>query len=311
MLDQEEIKNIPYFRNMLSIEEVKKGYPKRKKYKIITPKQNFFIKIHQHKLQLEEMTKEKKLYEIYRNLGISVVPLLDLIEYKNQTIFVYPFFEGISLKDMNLTLEEYYEYGRKVGQDIIQLQNFPVNSDFFKKLNLESYFYQDRKDIEELWRSATYQQKILQIFSVKEIKYLSVLYQSLFDFLKKQRVFLNHNDIKLANIMLDNQQNYYFIDIDPMGLTPSGFNIYYSIYSFLLPNFKEKEKTFLRGFIQTIDPHRKILKQLQYFLIADLINEAKMLLDDYFSELQENKEYMKKMIFNKEGLLEKMIYDGK
>ncbi len=76
----------------------------------------------------------------------------------------------------------------------------------------------------------------------------------------------------------------------------------------MLPQFKENEKTFLRGFIQTIDPNREIVKQLQYFLIADMIDESEMLLTKYFKKIQENKEYMKKMLFNKEKFLEKMIY---
>lgn len=39
-----------------------------------------------------------------------------------------------------------------------------------------------------------------------------------------------------------------------------------------------------------------------------MINELEKLLTEYFSEIQENKEYMKKMLFNKEKFLEKMIY---
>lgn len=174
---------------------------------------------------------------------------------------------------------------------------------------MNNYFNQDKKRIKNLWKNEEYRKKILYIFSKEELKKLTRLYISLLDFIKTQKFLLNHNDIKIANVMLDEQENYYLIDIDPIGLTPAAFNVYYSIYSFLLPQFQENEKAFLKGFIQTIDYKREIVKQLQYFLIADMINESEKLLTKYFNEIKENKEYMKRMLFNKENFLEKMIYD--
>lgn len=309
MLSIKDIKQIHYFKDIISIEQIKKGYHKRKKYKIITENGSYFLKTHHSKLKSEEIMQGKKLYEIYQKLNIPTVPLLNLIEYKNETIFIYPFFEGTNLKDSNLSMKEYYKYGTKVGQQIIKLQKCPVDFKTFSNVNLNNYFNQDKKRIKNLWKNEEYRKKILYIFSKEELKKLTRLYISLLDFIKTQKFLLNHNDIKIANVMLDEQENYYLIDIDPIGLTPAAFNVYYSIYSFLLPQFQENEKAFLKGFIQTIDSKREIVKQLQYFLIADMINESEKLLTKYFNEIKENKEYMKKMLFNKENFLEKMIYD--
>lgn len=121
MLSIKDIKQIHYFKDIVSIEQIKKGYHKRKKYKIITENRSYFLKIHHSKLKSEEIMQGKKLYEIYQKLNIPNVPLLDLIEYKNETIFIYPFFEGSNLKDANLSMKEYYKYGTKVGQQIIKL----------------------------------------------------------------------------------------------------------------------------------------------------------------------------------------------
>lgn len=191
----------------------------------------------------------------------------------------------------------------------MKLQKFSVDLKTFSNVNLNNYFNQDKKRIKNLWKNKDYRKKILYIFSKEELKDLSILYMSLLDFIKTQKFLLNHNDIKIANVMLDVQKDYYLIDIDPIGLTPTGFNVYYSIYSFLLPQFKENEKAFLKGFIQTIDSNRECVKQLQYFLIADMINESEKLLTKYFNEINKNKEYMKEMLFNKANFLEKMIYD--
>lgn len=310
MLSPNDIKEIHYFKDVISVEQIKRGYKKRKKYKITTKNgQNYFIKTHHRRLNKKEIIKGKILYETYQSLKLPVVPLLDIVTYKNKTMFIYPFFEGICLKDSDYTLKEYYEYGKKVGQDIIKLQKKSWNPEVFHRLNLDDYFQEDKLKIKKIWETVNDSEKILQIFSRKDLEKLSVLYRSLLDFMKKQKYCFNHNDIKMANIMLDAKSNYYFVDIDPMDLTPPGFNVYYSMYVFLLHTFQEKEKAFLRGFIQTIDPNKKIIKQLQYFLIADMINECQKLLEDYFDDLQKNKKYIKEILFNKNDLLEKIIYD--
>lgn len=309
MLSPKDIEQLHYFKDIISIEQIEKGFDKRKKYKIITKNKSYFLKTHHCKLSQKEIRQGKILYEIYQKLNIPVVSLFDLIEYKNETIFIYPFFEGKDLRDVNFTMEEYYNYGVKVGQEIMKLQEFSVDLKLFSKVNLDNYFKEDQKRIKSLWKNEDYQQKILKLFSMNEVEQLVSIYQTLFNYVKTQKFSLNHNDIKVANVILDEQKNYYLIDIDPIGLTPAGFNIYYSMYSFLISKFKESEKSFLRGFIQTIDPNREIVKQLQYFLIADMINESEKLLTKHFNEVQENKEYMKKVLFNKENFLEKIIYD--
>lgn len=300
-----------YFKDLISIEEIKKGYSGRKKYKVKTRKKSYFVKIHHEQLNEKEIRREKLLYETYECLKIPVVPLLDVVEYKNRAMFIYPFFEGMNLRDAKLSLDECYKYGKKVGKEILKLQKSSINGEFFAKVDLENYFGYEEEQIKSLWKNEIYQQKILQIFSKKELQSLQMLYETLLDFVKKQKFSLNHNDIKTTNIMLDEKMDYYLIDIDPIDLTPAGFNVCYSIYSFLLPKFKESEKSFLKGFIQEIDPRREIVKQLQYFLMIDMMNESEKLLKNYFNELQENKEYMKKMLFNKGDFLEQVIYDEK
>lgn len=231
-------------KDIVSIEEIKQGYNGRKKYKVTTINKTYFIKVHHYKLNQKEIMQEKILYETYKKLDIPIVPLLDLIEYKNETIFVYPYFEGITLKDAVLTLEEYYKYGVKIAQEIMKLQKVSMDSKVFSKVKLDKYFKGDKKRIINLWKNEEYKEKIYNVFSKEELQELTIFYKSLLDF------------------------------------------------------------------IQTIDPNRKIVKQLQYFLIANMINESEKLLTKYFDEIQENKEYMKKMLFNKEKFLEKIIYEG-
>ena len=182
------------------------------------------------------------MYEIYQKLNIHIIPLLNLIEYKNKTMFIYPFLEGTNLRDSNLSIKECYKYGTIVGQEIMKLQKYSVDLKVFSNVNMNNYFNKDKKTIKNLCKNEEHHKKILYIFSKEELKGLLRLYMSLLDFIKTQKFLLNHNDIKIANVMLEAQKNYYLIDIDPICLTPTAFNVYYSIYSFLLPQFKENEK---------------------------------------------------------------------
>lgn len=109
--------------------------------------------------------------------------------------------------------------------------------------------------------------------------------------------------------MIEND-HYYLIDIDFFGLTLTGFNVYYSLNSFIIPNFEENIKWFIRGFIQSIDPNKDLLKQLHYFLIADFSNELARLSNNYYDEVSQNISHVKAILFNINNIIEKEIYNS-
>lgn len=304
------IREINLFRDATYIEEIEEGYPKRKKYKVTTPKCEYFIKIHDYKMSNQEIQKEKWLYQAYENSKIPIVPLLDVIRKDNNTIFIYPFFKGKTLKKANLSKKEFRDYGIRVAKDVIKINHITYDSNLFKPLELEEHFKEDMERGRKLWRNSIYRKKILQIFTKQEIRLLFAYYRNLLKDVKKEKVMLNHNDIKTGNIMLDKQKNYFFIDIDPINLTVPGYNMYYSLFWFLLPNCEEKEKCFLKGFIQTLDPQIKLLKQLHYFLISDFMNELEMLLNEKFDDLMQENLRLKQMLFNENNIIEKVIYEN-
>lgn len=310
-MTEEEIKNIGYFKDIIAIKEIKRGYEKRKKYIITTRKKEYFIKVLPNKLNINDINKLKLLYEIYENVNIPTVPLSDIIVYKNKTLLIYPKFEGANLKDAKLSLEQYYKYGIQIGYDVIKLNKYGLNSKLFSSLNIEEYCKNDKNNLEKIWNNLNYQNKILQIFSKEDLQYLSKKYHSLLNYTDNQQKLLNHNDIKIENVMIDGKNNYYIIDIDPFDSTPCGFNVYYSMYCFILQNFEEEEKAFLRGFIQTIDPNRDNFKQFYFFLLADVVNEAESLLNKHLNKVNDNKNYIKDILWNKNDALEKAIYDIK
>lgn len=103
--------------------------------------------------------------------------------------------------------------------------------------------------------------------------------------------------------------DYRLIDIDFCGLTLAGFNIYYSLNAFILPNFEEKTKWFLRGFVQAIDSKKELTRQLHYFLIADFSNELARMSNKYYDRIVLDLDYVKSRLFNVDNILLEEIYE--
>ena len=303
----EENKQLLYqlFDNITDIITIKKGYHLRDKFKVITKNKKYFVKIHNGYLNEQDINNHKILYEYYRKCNIPIIPFIDIKNIQNKTFFIYEYQNHKSLLEENLTPKEYYDYGYQIGKDVLKLQqiSYDKHKNIFKKIDIQPFYENDVarfKDNENKY-------EILKLFTKKEKKELIKIFTSLFNDIKKEPHCLNHNDIKPENILIKNN-NYYIIDIDFFGLTLTGFNVYYSMTSFLMPNFEDNIKWFLRGFIQSIDPDKKLLKQLHYFLIADFSNELILLSNKCYNEINQNINHIKAMLFNINNIISEEIY---
>lgn len=295
--------------NVLKIDEIKKGYKKRKKYIVETTKRKYFIKVLPYKVSLEEIEKIKWIYKIYEKENIPIVPLDDIILKKNTTILVYDYFEGNDLKDSLLTLEQYKNYGMKVSLEVKKMNRIRNYPNVFKRFDLKEhcniYIDEFKKVI------SNEKEKMYNLFSDKEINNLILRFENLCEhIIKNDEVMLNHNDVKIRNIMINNKNDIYLVDIDPIDLTYRGFNINYSIYTFLFNNSLEKaERAFLKGFIQEYDPDKQLIREYEYFIISDFINELEMLLSRYYDYLKNNQSFIKKVLFNENNILTQILYN--
>lgn len=301
------IRELNIFKNILSIEEISKGYPKRKKYIVKTIDKLYFVKIIPYKIEDEEVEKTKWIYKTYQENKIPVIPLLDIKAYENKTIYIYPFFEGKDLKENILTREEYKNYGKLVANEVKKMNQITDIPKEFKLFNLEKHCNDCIHKIDNLMLNEKYQEKIYRIFSKKELHDLKLRLKEILNDIKHDKMMLNHNDIKLANIMIDKNGKFYFVDIEPINLTPIGFNLNYSIYTFIYPNTKDSQ-TFLRSFINTIDREKSLKKEWEYFIISDFINELSKLIDKDYEMLLKDKERINDILFNNNHYLEKILY---
>lgn len=295
--------------NVLKIDEIKKGYKKRKKYIVETTKRKYFIKVLPYKASLEEIEKIKWIYKIYEKENIPIVPLYDIILKKNTTILVYDYFEGNDLKDSLLTLEQYKNYGMKVSLEVKKMNRIRNYPNVFKRFDLKEHCNIYRDKFKKVISNE--KEKIYNLFSDKEINNLILRFENLCEYIiKNDEVMLNHNDVKIRNIMINNNNDIYLVDIDPIDLTYRGFNINYSIYTFLFNNSLEKaERAFLKGFIQEYDSDKQLIREYEYFIISDFINELEMLLSRYYNYLKNNQSFIKKVLFNENNILTQILYN--
>lgn len=294
---------------IVSIEEIKKGCTDRQKYIVTTSKNKYFLKISFDPLSQEQIQKTKWLYRVYQEKNIPFVPLLDIITEKDKTYMIYPVFEGENLSEIECSPEQYYNFGLKVSSEVRKMNeitNYPENNLVF---DIKKHFEEHVDKLNQLLEDSNYENKIYQVISKEEINQLIDLMHQCLLKITGHKTTWNHNDVKLVNIMVDNNHDHYLVDIDYLGLTLVGYNVNYSIYSFLFSNVAyASEKYFLKGFIQGIDPKKQLMDEWIYFMIADFINELKPFIDKRYDLLVSEKQRIKQILWNENDYLETILY---
>lgn len=297
MINFEEI---TIFKNILEIQLIEKGSTDRSKYKIVTEDATYFVKLENKVYSEREINKVKWLYNTYQELGISVVPLIDLIIVREFSVWIFPFFEGESLSEISVSEEQLRMFGKLIAKDIKKLNSVKLDEELFPHFDFNLH-YETRKN-KLLKYSLDSKYKIL--FSEAIWDKILKKYNQLYESIKDDEVMLNHNDIKLKNFMIDKENKYYFIDIDPFDATFIGYNLGYSISCFLFKDKLEKERVVLKNFIKIIDENYIYINQFNYFLICDFINKF----ERYFADYMANSNYVKLVLLNEKDILNEILY---
>ncbi|MBS7021220.1 MAG: hypothetical protein KH135_05110, partial [Firmicutes bacterium] len=222
---------------------------------------------------------------------------------------IYPFFDEKNLCEIEFLPEQYYHLGLKISDEVRKMNEITNFPDKIPVFNLKEHFKAQVKKLNDLLEDNNYKNKIYQFISKEEINHLMNFMEEKFQKVIKHETKLNHNDVKLVNIMIDNNHDYYLVDIDYLGCTLLGYNVNYSIYSFLFSDeFYTNEKYFLKGFIQGIDPQKKLMDEWSYFMISDFINELKPSIDKRYDLLVSEKHRIKQILFNDNNYLEDILY---
>lgn len=294
------LEDMNIFKNIKEIIVIEKGSTDRKKYKVVTEDEVYFVKVEDKIYSDKEILKVKWLYKTYQDLNIPVVPLIDLKVIDKVSVWIFPFFEGESLSEIELSIEQLESFGKLIALDIKKLNAVKLDTRLFPHFDFKLHYEERKNKLLDYIKNDKY----YSIF--KKIEWESILlkYQELYDSIKDNQVMLNHNDVKLKNFMIDKNLNYYFIDIDPFDSTFIGYNLGYSISCFLFKDKFNKEKIVLSSFIRTIDVSKELVNQFNYFLISDFINKFERYADYYLL----NSNYIIELLLNDNNILCDIFY---
>ena len=189
----------------------------------------------------------KKIIEIYKKNNVNTIELLDHGHINDYVYLIYNFIDGLAL---NMTydkysISDYNKMGFKIGNSyrVINL-SCKIDKHFFNNYNINDLANQFIYSFTKLYngelsyiKSIIKEEKINCI--INRMKELS----SSFD--NEEKVYI-HADIHPKNILVDNKQNLYIIDIESFCLDYFVMNLRWSIIAAFR---KKKNNEFFKGFI--------------------------------------------------------------
>ncbi|MDE6141673.1 MAG: hypothetical protein K2G03_03625, partial [Bacilli bacterium] len=117
------LKTISLFKDYISIDEINVESRCKNKYKVKTKENTYFVKIEEAKYTERDIINAKWLYQRCLDEGVSVLPLVDVISFGDETLWIYPFIEGKNILANDYSLEEFRDCGKSVAKDILKLNN--------------------------------------------------------------------------------------------------------------------------------------------------------------------------------------------
>ncbi|MDE6292727.1 MAG: hypothetical protein K2L98_03510, partial [Bacilli bacterium] len=89
-----DLKTIPLFKDCISIEDINVESRCKNKYKVKTKDNTYFVKIEEAHYAEKDINNAKWIYQRCLEEGVSVLPLVDILSFGDETLWIYPFFEG-------------------------------------------------------------------------------------------------------------------------------------------------------------------------------------------------------------------------
>ena len=221
------------------------------------------------------INKIKKAIEIYKENDINTIELLDYGYINDYVYLIYNFIEGHALNTIydKYSVSDYRKMGLKIGNSyrIINSTNkydkfFLNNYDISNLTNQVIYLF------EKLYNGElSYIKDIMKEEKINcMIKRMKELVSSFDD---EKKVYI-HSDIHPKNIVVDNEDNLYIIDIESFSLDYFIMNMRWSIMA-AFKNKKNNEffKGFINGYYNNDIPPR-FNKQLIFITILNFMEHT-------------------------------------
>lgn len=240
------------------VQEIDDGYSGALLYKIIRNKEKFLVKVFKGQFRKETIIKIKKILEIYKKLEIKSLDIIDYgdIQHLDKYYIVYNFIEGENLKKYTNNdkygLKQVNEIGKYIGNELLKLKMYEdYDKELFKNEDIDIQLDKIIENFYSILEDKIYKDLILEFFSIKELDELKEKLVEFCYILKNEKPKLIHGDIKRSNIMVDNNKEFYIVDIESMQVNYDILNFKHQMTWCLFEN-NEKEIEFVKGYFDGI-----------------------------------------------------------
>lgn len=303
-----DIHIIDFIKNEDSIEKVEDGHSGALLYKITRGKNKYFLKIFNNILDEDNIRRLKKQLEIYKYLNINSLYIIEYGSIKdlNKYYIVYNYIDGVNLKvytdSDEYSLKDVRNIGKCIGKEILKLNMYEkYDKDLFFHKDIDSLTKEIINNFYLMLKDKEIYNVITNYFEIDELNTLRDKINQYANFVKSEKPKLIHGDIKRANIMIDNNKNFYIVDVESMQVN-------YHIINFLnqmtwtLFEGNEKETEFVKGYFDGIYNGTRPPNFNYNVIFITIINFFKCAYN-FYKSLQNNKliMYLEKcrMLFNK------------
>lgn len=205
----------------------------------------YFLKIVQN--NNVDINRIQKIIEIYDKYDINTIKLLDYGYIDNKVYLIYNFIDGFALNTVydKYDVNDYSNMGFNIGSSYKKINSkHEFDNDFVNNYDLNTLVNECINSFENVYNGKL--SYIKNIINEKRMTNIINRMKELTSSFNNEKKAYIHADMHPKNIMIDNKQNLYIIDIESFCIDYFVMNVRWSI----IAAFRNKENNeFFKGFI--------------------------------------------------------------
>lgn len=205
----------------------------------------YFLKIVQN--NSVDINRIQKIIEIYDKYDINTIKLLDYGYIDNKVYLIYNFIDGFALNTVydKYDVNDYSNMGFNIGSSYKKINSkHEFDNDFVNNYDLNTLVNECINSFKNVYNGKL--SYIKNIINEKRMTNIINRMKELTSSFNNEKKAYIHADMHPKNIMIDNNQNLYIIDIESFCIDYFVMNVRWSI----IAAFRNKENNeFFKGFI--------------------------------------------------------------
>lgn len=205
----------------------------------------YFLKIVQN--NNVDINRTQKIIEIYDKYDINTIKLLDYGYIDNKVYLIYNFIDGFALNTVydKYDVNDYSNMGFNIGSSYKKINSkHEFDNDFVNNYDLNTLVNECINSFKNVYNGKL--SYIKNIINEKRMTNIINKMKELTSSFNNEKKAYIHADMHPKNIMIDNKQNLYIIDIESFCIDYFVMNVRWSI----IAAFRNKENNeFFKGFI--------------------------------------------------------------